>query len=127
MKWEISRTRWKKKGLERSGPIYGHHDIYIDRCFVFDADCEQFGQQLEIVRRVRNILGPNIVLWAMKPMVIQKGNSEPWHVDSEPQDHCFGKTVHVWVGLEGVSESSTLRVMAGSHLMPSVSQVPVLL
>jgi hypothetical protein len=58
--------------------------------------------------------GDGDFLWGAQLVERQPGEVHPWHSDletAEQGDAC----VSVWIPVAGVSESSTLRLIAGSH------------
>lgn len=78
-----------------------------------------FATQPEIVDMVEQVLGPDVILWAVtifgKPAGV--GKATPWHQDGdyypiEPLETCT-----VWISLDGSTpENGCMRVVPGSHL-----------
>jgi ectoine hydroxylase-related dioxygenase (phytanoyl-CoA dioxygenase family) len=72
-----------------------------------------------IVSRVASILGPDILAWGLTATVRLPGQTHRWHVDVE---HRRWPGVSVFIGLEGITQKSTLKVITGSHLIDAAPQ-----
>lgn len=67
-----------------------------------------------ILDRVVELLGDDVLLWGASLLRRQPGKVHPWHADAESSAP-DGRTVSVWIGLQGTCRASALRVVHGSH------------
>ena len=74
-----------------------------------------------LVSLLTPLLGEDIVLWGASTVRRSAGSSHPWHSDIE-SSRPEGGFVSAWIGLQNVSEDSSLRFVAGSHLCPKPLQ-----
>src|SRR5262245_62869447 len=63
---------------------------------------------------LRQILGPDIVLWGVSVVERTPGAVHPWHTDIESAAPSGGFAT-VWVGLENTTVDSALQLIRGSH------------
>ncbi|MEX1180757.1 MAG: cupin domain-containing protein [Cucumibacter sp.] len=63
---------------------------------------------------LRQLLGPDIVLWGACLVVRGPGQVHRWHTDVESADPAGG-FASVWIGLENVNAGTGLDFIAGSH------------
>ncbi len=67
-----------------------------------------------ILAPVLDVLGSNVVLWGASQVISPPGHIHLHHVDIETADP-VSRSVSVWIGLEGTSRESSLRLVARSH------------
>jgi quercetin dioxygenase-like cupin family protein len=67
-----------------------------------------------IIEVVAELLGDDIMLWGASIATRGPGVVHPWHCDIESSDPS-SRTVSVWIGLEGTSRDSSLRIVPYSH------------
>jgi glycosyltransferase involved in cell wall biosynthesis/ectoine hydroxylase-related dioxygenase (phytanoyl-CoA dioxygenase family) len=72
-----------------------------------------------LLARVTAILGPDVIVWGCTGVVRRPGQRHGWHVDLE---HQTWDGVSVFVGLQGMSDQSSLTVATGSHQVEFGSQ-----
>ena len=72
-----------------------------------------------IVNRIKAILGPDLIVWGQCITVRKPGQEHRWHVDVE---HRRWPGVSVFVGLKGISQGSTLKVVSHSHKIKETPQ-----
>jgi glycosyltransferase involved in cell wall biosynthesis/mannose-6-phosphate isomerase-like protein (cupin superfamily) len=63
---------------------------------------------------LRQLLGPDIVLWGATIVERKPGQTHHWHTDIETSAP-DARAISVWIGLEHVSRRSALQVVPGSH------------
>jgi glycosyltransferase involved in cell wall biosynthesis/mannose-6-phosphate isomerase-like protein (cupin superfamily) len=63
---------------------------------------------------LRQLLGPDIVLWGASIVESKPGQTHRWHTDIETSAS-NARAISVWIGLEHVSRRSALQVIRGSH------------
>jgi len=81
-----------------------------------NGEAYRLGADRRIVERVRQILGPDVLLCGSMLINQRPGTSHIWHCDIE---HGDWNGLTVWVALRNVSEKSTLRVISRSQSIPS--------
>lgn len=79
-----------------------------------DPKCAELAMRSELVGALRVLLGDSILLWGVDVVRRRPGQAHPWHTDIESSD-AAGGFVSVWLGLENVSELSSLSLVPGSH------------
>jgi ectoine hydroxylase-related dioxygenase (phytanoyl-CoA dioxygenase family) len=67
-----------------------------------------------VVDLLREALGDDVILWGAHLLSRGPGDVHPWHTDMETADPT-GRTVSVWVAMEGGGDGSGMRFVAGSH------------
>ncbi len=72
-----------------------------------------------IVDRMRALLGPDIIAWGASFTWREPGQVHRWHVDVE---HVAWPGVTVFIGLEGSSAESSLKVISRSHRLDESPQ-----
>jgi hypothetical protein len=65
-----------------------------------------------IVNRIRSILGEDVLLWGSGAILKTPGQLHQWHVDVEHRDW---DGVSVFLGLQGTTKDTSLRILEGSH------------
>lgn len=71
--------------------------------------------QSRIIARIKELLGPDVILWGACQIIRDPGDMHPWHTDiesSEPE----GGFVSVWVGIENTQKETSLKFVPKSHL-----------
>src|SRR5262245_14308921 len=70
----------------------------------------------ELLRRLEDVLGGDIVLWGVSAVRRTPGQSHPWHSDIESYapDARFAS---VWIGIENTTPENALRFASGTHLL----------
>jgi len=79
-----------------------------------DANFLNIATHPAILRRLKPLLGEDIILWGASRLERVPGQVHPWHTDME-SSRPEGGFVSVWIGLEGTSQASALKLMPGSH------------
>ncbi|MEM7164407.1 MAG: cupin domain-containing protein [Planctomycetota bacterium] len=74
-----------------------------------------------ILCRLREWLGPDVLLWGAMLIHKNPGVVHAWHTDLESSDP-NGKTVTVWLALKDCTPESSLQVIPGSHLFGQTVQ-----
>lgn len=80
----------------------------------------------EIVDKVEQIIGPNIVLWESDWSVKRAGTGDyvPWHQDSPYWNLSSNEVVSVWIAIgEVTSENGAMQVVPGSHKQGRIGSV----
>lgn len=80
----------------------------------------------EIVKRVKALLGPDIVLWESDWAVKRAGTGDyvPWHQDSPYWNLSTDDVVTVWIAMEDVNpENGAMEVVPGSHVQGRIGEV----
>jgi hypothetical protein len=72
-----------------------------------------------IVNRIASILGPDVIAWGVSTSTVRPRQRHRWHVDVE---HERWRGVTVFLGLTNISRRSTLKVISGSHRIPTSPQ-----
>jgi mannose-6-phosphate isomerase-like protein (cupin superfamily) len=72
------------------------------------------GTYRPLLEAVVERLGPDVMLWGAHLVRRVPGQTHHWHTDIESSNPA-GRTLSVWIGLEGTTQASSLRVIAGSH------------
>ena len=72
-----------------------------------------------ILEKIKQILGPNILLWGSSVTIRRPGQSHRWHVDIE---HTKWKGVTLFIGLAGASPKNSLNLISCSHTLRTVPQ-----
>jgi mannose-6-phosphate isomerase-like protein (cupin superfamily) len=67
-----------------------------------------------LVDAVRELIGPDVILWGVSSADKEVGELHPWHTDIETSAPEPG-TVTAWIGIENTSAESSLQLIAGSH------------
>jgi quercetin dioxygenase-like cupin family protein len=67
-----------------------------------------------IVTVLKQLLGEDIILWGASLVRKAPAGDHPWHSDVETA-YGGGKTVSVWIALQGVSSKSGLQLVSTSH------------
>ena len=67
-----------------------------------------------LVQMLRGLIGNDIILWGAAVPVRPPNISHPWHSDLESSAP-EGGFVSVWIGLENIYETSSLRLVTRSH------------
>jgi len=65
-----------------------------------------------VVGRIRSILGDDVLLWGSGAVLKTPGQLHAWHVDVEHRDW---DGVSVFLGLQGTTQDTSLRILEGSH------------
>lgn len=74
----------------------------------------ELAMQPSLVNTVKELIGPNVILWGVSFVDRTTGEAHPWHTDIETSAADVG-TVTAWIGLENTSVDSSLNVIRGSH------------
>lgn len=74
----------------------------------------QFATHPKILESLKPLLGPDIILWGGSYIERTPGQIHYWHTDIE-SSRPEGGFVTVWIGLDGTNQSSSLKVIPGSH------------
>jgi non-heme Fe2+,alpha-ketoglutarate-dependent halogenase len=85
----------------------------------FDTIIADIARRPEIVERVQDVLGDDLILWGSQIMPKPPGVPHRWHVDVET---LAWTSVNVWIALENVSLDATIGLIPGSHRWSSVPQ-----
>lgn len=72
-----------------------------------------------IVGRVASVLGPDLIAWGVTTILMQPGQVHRWHVDLE---HVHWEGVSAFIGLQGNSTQTNLKVVTRSHLSGALPQ-----
>ena len=102
----------------KGGELQGNVDISFDSKVWFkNIHCiSQHMRKLacdkNILKCVKKVLGPNVLLWGSSINLKKPMESHRWHIDVE---HLEWPGVSVFVGMQGTSDQSTLDVLVGSH------------
>ncbi len=86
-----------------------------------DPKVRQVGLLPSIVDTVRELIGPDIVLWGANVIRRKPGQAHPWHCDMESH-HREGGFVTVWLGLENVTTQTSPIFISRTHLNPKPVQ-----
>lgn len=86
-----------------------------------DPKIRQVGLLPSIVDIVRELTGPDIVLWGANVIRRKPGQAHPWHCDMESH-HSAGGFVTVWLGLENVTPQTSPVFVSRTHLNPKPVQ-----
>jgi len=71
---------------------------------------------------LRELLGPNVILWGASVVDRAPGEIHAWHTDIE-SSKLDSRCVTVWVGLEHTSVESSLNLIRGSHRIGKALQI----
>ena len=95
----------------RSGTLSAPH-VWLKGHAV--SDPHDIATRPALLDLLKQILGPELVLWGA--MLVERVPEEvhPWHTDIESSRALEG-FASVWVGLENTSASSSLQLISGSH------------
>jgi len=72
-----------------------------------------------IVERVADLLGPDVMVWGTSTNVKHPGQTHRWHVDIETRRW---RGITAFIGLENLTELTTLKVVSRSHLIGVLPQ-----
>ncbi|MBU0581690.1 MAG: cupin domain-containing protein [Alphaproteobacteria bacterium] len=82
---------------------------------VVDAFFHDLAMRPQILDRLADLLGPDVVLWGASVVERKPGQAHLVHTDIESSAPAGG-FVSVWIGLEGTSRDSALAMITRSHL-----------
>lgn len=74
----------------------------------------EFAMHWPLVEMVKAVLGPDVVLWGASLIHRRPGEVHVWHSDME-SSMPEGRTASLWIGLEGTTAESSLKVLPSSH------------
>lgn len=86
-----------------------------------DPKIRQIGLLPSIVGRVRELIGPDIVLWGANVIRRKPGQVHPWHCDMESH-RPGGGFVTAWLGLENVTPQTSPIFITRTHINPKPVQ-----
>jgi len=69
-----------------------------------------------VIDRVAALVGEEVVLWGVSPVVRQPRETHAWHSDIESCDP-GGGFVSVWIGIANTTRDSSLQIITRSHLL----------
>lgn len=75
----------------------------------------------DLLAMLRELIGPDVVLWGASVVDREPGEAHPWHCDIEtiaPD----ARTVTVWIGLDNTTADACLEVVPGSHRFATTLQ-----
>ncbi len=117
---ELQRCHGQTRGYFYPDPVEAGVSYYQDTPWFQSLHalsptlCE-VGQRPEIVERVAQLLAEDLLLWGGICFAQEPGAGFHWHTDTE-FDHVEG--VSIWLGLEGVTPETSLKIMPGSDRWP---------
>ena len=113
----ISEIEAKVEALFKTRPDFVERDI-ADSLVELDRSWIEFGKIPEILDSVEQLLGKNLIVWAMESFRKIGGHSKavPWH-----QDGCYWpirplESCTAWIALDKVTaENGCMQIIPGSH------------
>lgn len=110
--WPVHLAQSEDPQAFRRKPWFKSMHAYIPE--YYDAACHP-----AVVRRVASILGPDVIAWGLTLIKVVPNEVHRWHVDVE---HRHWDGVSVYIGLENISQRSSLKVVEGSQEIPEPPQ-----
>lgn len=95
-----------------AGRSYYREEHWFQSLHSLSPRVASLGQRAEIVDRVAQLLGDDLLLWAGICFLQDPNGVLHWHTDTE-FDYVRG--ISLWVGIDNVSPETSLKIIPGSH------------
>jgi hypothetical protein len=97
------------------GKSYYSDTPWFQSLHSLSSEIRAVGQCPEIIARVGQILGDNVMQWASICFPQGPGESLHWHTDTE---YDYVDAVGIWLAIDNVTPQTALKILPGSHLLP---------
>ena len=78
--------------------------------------------QDKIIRKLKALIGNDIILWGVRFIRKKQKQMHLWHVDIESSSS-IGNFMSVWIGLDNCTKKSSLHIISKSHNMQNLQKI----